>query len=65
MLSCMAKDPNPIRLTAARREIVKAVERASAVDLREGHIAECKRRLNTIREEADRLIAILDRKSHA
>lgn len=52
----MAKNPLLPCLSSAQREIRKAVERSSAVDLRQGHYVEAASRTKAIRDEADRLI---------
>lgn len=46
-------------MSTARREIIRAVERASAVDLRPGHIAEATRLARAVRDEADALVRAL------
>lgn len=47
-------------LNRARREVIKGVERAMDVDsthgMRPGHIAELRRRLVAVRDEADKFI---------
>lgn len=50
------------KLTTARREIRKAVERASAIDLRPGHVAEARRLTERVRDEADVLVRALEAK---
>lgn len=50
------------RLSNARREINKAVERAAKVDLRPGHYAEAIRLVKEAREEVVKLEEILARK---
>jgi hypothetical protein len=47
-------------LSSARREIIKAVEHSSAVDLRPGHIAEARRRTHAILDELDALDRALE-----
>lgn len=60
----MAQDPNLTKfkrhLTNARREMRRAVERASEVDLRRGHYAEARRRAQSVRDAADELLRSLD-----
>jgi len=48
-------------LSTAKREMHKAVERASGVDLRPGHVAEARRLTEAIRDEADRLVEMLEK----
>lgn len=53
------------RMTTARREIRKAVERwgtaeSQGVDFRRGHRVEAARRAREVRDEADRLIRTLE-----
>jgi len=48
-------------MTTARREIRRAVERASAVDLRRGHSMEAIRRLRQVRDTADELLRALSK----
>jgi hypothetical protein len=43
-------------LSKASREINKAVDRSSKIDLRPGHVAEAKRILVSIRDEADKFL---------
>lgn len=50
-------------LSAARREIRKAVERGAATDLRPGHYAEARRLAQQIRDEADALVRRLGERS--
>jgi hypothetical protein len=50
------------QINSARREVVKAVDRAMSVDLREGHIAEARRRAMDVKREADNLIRLLEGK---
>jgi hypothetical protein len=50
------------RMTMAKRELVRAVERASTVDLRRGHYVEAARRARACRDAADDLIRVLDAK---
>jgi hypothetical protein len=50
------------QINSARREVLKAVDRAAAVDLREGHIAEARRRAMDVKREADNLIRLLEGK---
>lgn len=47
-------------LSNARREVRRAVERASAVDLRAGHRAEAVRRAREVRDAADELVRRLE-----
>lgn len=56
--------PNPLLrpISAARRELLRSVERAAEVDLRPGHCREAARRARAVQEEAARLIATLDRR---
>jgi len=49
-------------LARARREVVSAVQRATDVELREGHLAEAQRRANQIRDAADLALAFFDGK---
>lgn len=62
-MTTRGEGPNPLlpKLSAARRELLKAVDRASKVDLREGHYVEAIRRTEAVRDEAERLIQILDK----
>lgn len=60
----MARDPEVTKvfrkLANARREVIKAIERAAEahdqVGLRRGHLTEMRRRLIAIRDEADRAV---------
>lgn len=47
------------RLTTARREIRKAVERAAEVDMLEGHRMEALRLAQQVRDEAEALVKLL------
>jgi hypothetical protein len=60
----MSRQPEELRkfkrhLSAARREVRRAVERAAEVDLRPGHVAEARRRAEVVRDEADALVRAL------
>lgn len=46
-------------LSTARRELVRAVERAGDTDLRPGHYAEAARRARAVRDAADDLLRAL------
>lgn len=48
------------RMATARRELRTAVERASKVDLREGHVAEAVRLAREVKAAADALVKALD-----
>lgn len=50
-------------LSNARREMRTAVERASKVDLREGHRAEAVRRAKAAQDAAEELVRYLEQKS--
>ncbi len=49
-------------LARSRREIVTAVQRATDVDLREGHLVEARRRAEQVRDAADLALAFFDGK---
>lgn len=49
-------------LARARREVVSAVQRASDVDLREGHVLEARRRAIQVRDAAELALAYFDGK---
>lgn len=50
------------RMTTARREITKAVERAQGIDMREGHRAEAVRQAMAARDAARELVRVLEAK---
>lgn len=47
-------------LSAAQRELRRAVERAGDTDLHRGHYCEAARRARAIRDEADAILRALD-----
>jgi hypothetical protein len=46
-------------MTAARRELTRAVERASNVDMLIGHRKEAVRQTQAVRDAADELVRVL------
>lgn len=60
-------DPELVKLkrnlSTARRELRRAVERATGVDLLPGHLAEARRRARAVRDAADELVATVERRA--